>query len=176
MMSELLRLCLWITLDDTTAPNRAELFRYFLGILPTTAPTRPLFRGARGAVRWHAHGSVILMNFNFYPINCRDCGKLIWHGLSSAGFDTKLDTARLNIAEEIVKILQGARTYECHKTVVSFEAVRRTSSRIAMGTNPNAITLATHLCSTMHLFETPDMAPAYWGKPKPIQEYEGVPF
>ncbi len=175
-MSELLRLCLWITLENATAPNRAELFRYFLGTLPTTAPTRPLFRGARGAVRWHAHGLVILMNFNFEPINCRACGKLIWRGLSSAGFETKLDTARLNIAEEIVKILQGARTYECHKTVVSFEAVRRTSSRIAMGINPNAITLATHLCSTMHLFETPDMAPAYWGKPKPIQEYEGVPF
>jgi hypothetical protein len=103
-------------------------------------------------------------------------GGTLGRGLSSSGFDTKLDTARLNVAEEIVKILQGARTYECHKTVVSFEAVRRTSSRIAMGTNPNAVTLATHLCSTMHLFETPDMAPAYWGKPKPIQEYEGVPF
>ena len=121
-------------------------------------------------------GAVNIMNFNFEPINCRACGKLIWHGLSSAGFDTKLDTTRLNLVEEIVKILEGARTYECHKTVVSFEAVRRTSSRIAMGTNPNAVTLATHLCSTMHLFETPDMAPAYWGKPQRIQETEGVPF
>jgi hypothetical protein len=175
-MSELLRHCLWITLENATAPNRAEPIRQFLGILPTTAPTRPLFRGAWGAVRWHAQARLIYMNYNFEPINCRACGKLIWRGLSSSGFDTKLDTARLNVAEEIIKILQGARTYECHKTVVSFEAVRRTSSRIAMGTNPNAITLATHLCSTMHLFETPDMAPAYWGKPKPIQEYEGVPF
>jgi hypothetical protein len=116
------------------------------------------------------------MNSNFSPINCRACGKLIWNGLSSAGFDTKLDTTRLNLVEEIVKILEGARTYECHKTSTSFEAVRRTSSRIAMGTNSNAVILSTHLCSTTHLFETPDMAPAYWGKPQRIQETEGVPF
>jgi len=116
------------------------------------------------------------MNYNFEPINCRACGKLIWRGLSSGGFDTKLDTARLNVAEEIVKILQGARTYECHKTVVSFEAVRRTSSRINMGTHPNAVTLATHLCSTMHLFETPDMAPAYWNRVKLSTTSNEVPF
>ena len=74
---------------------------------------------------------------NFIPIFCTACGKLIWQGLT-VGFQTRLDPGTLTIQEEIIKRIQGSRTFELHRTAVSFEARLRsvTPSREAMGKAP----------------------------------------
>jgi hypothetical protein len=116
--------------------------------------------------------------FDFEPINCRTCGKLIWSGHSSSGFFTKLDIARLNVGEEIVKRIEGLNTYRLHKTIISFEAVWRNYWQIAENNNHKVVVLAEHTCSTFELFETP---PNYWPErikvpAKVNHQEEGFPF
>jgi len=115
--------------------------------------------------------------FDFEPSNCRTCGNLIWVGLSSSGFAVKLDTARLNIGEEVLKKIQGLQTYRLHKTPHSFEAIWRNTWQIALNKNDDVVVVAEHRCATMSLFESP---PNYWPqytKPKATQsESEGCPF
>jgi hypothetical protein len=113
---------------------------------------------------------------DFKPINCRACGKLIWAGLSAAGFPTKLDIERLNILEEIIKKVSQIRTYEAHRTLVSFEVTPRTGAYL-IGTDfkPERVILAEHKCSTFTLFEVEP--PDYWNrKINQKSNLEGVPF
>lgn len=118
--------------------------------------------------------------FNFIAINCRACGKLVWSGHSSGGFKVNLDAERLNIMEEIVKKVSNVRTYEAHRTEVSFEATLRIGPRV-IGTEykPERVILAEHQCSTstknVAHFQT--SLPDYWGRNiKPKLEPEEIPF
>ena len=113
---------------------------------------------------------------DFKPINCRACGKLIWAGHCSTGFPTKLDTPRLSIVEEIVKKVSNIRTYEAHRTLISFEVTPRIGAYvIGSEFKPESVILAEHKCSSFVLFETE--APDYWNR-KIIQKptLEEIPF
>jgi hypothetical protein len=113
-----------------------------------------------------------MSDFNFKPVNCRKCGNLVWDGLSSAGMPTKLDTGRLNIVEEIVKLSTGTRTYQIHRTSTSFEATRRMAGRMSA---KDPIVLAEHTCTSIS-FIFGQEPPEYFNRPKSIQPTEGVPF
>ena len=110
--------------------------------------------------------------FDFKPVNCQTCGKMIWDGICATGFRTKLDMERITISEEIVHKLQGHRTFLINRTAVSFEAISRIGVRIKA---KNSIVLASHICSTSHLFLSIDDIPDYFSIPKlPVEE--GIPF
>lgn len=113
---------------------------------------------------------------DFKPINCKACGKLIWAGHSSSGFPTKLDMKRLNILEEIVKKVSQIRTYEAHRTLVSFEVTPRIGAYvIGAEFKPERIILAEHQCSTFTLFET--QPPDYWNRgTNDKTKLEEIPF
>jgi hypothetical protein len=113
-----------------------------------------------------------MSDFNFKPINCRKCGHLVWDGLTISGFPTKLDTTRLSITDEIVKLTSGVRTYQIHRTSVSFEATRRTAAR--MGAK-DPIVLAEHTCTSAG-FTFGQEAPEYFDRPKSPPMSERVPF
>lgn len=113
-----------------------------------------------------------MSDFNFKPINCRNCGFLIWNGLSSAGIPIKLDTARLNLVDEIQTLINGGRTYQIHRTYTSFEATRRTAARMGV-TDP--IVLAQHTCKSEG-FLFGEQAPEYFSRPKSSTTSEKVPF
>lgn len=119
-----------------------------------------------------------MITSDFKPILCTKCGALVWSGISWAGFARLLDKQRLTIEEEIIKKVSGLRTYELHRTRVSFEAVERSVNRIKWA-NPNKdrVVLADHHCSTMALFESVDDAPLYWSGPVyATSSTEGFPF
>jgi len=113
-----------------------------------------------------------MSDFNFKPVNCRKCGHLIWDGLSASGMPTKLDTGKLSIIEEIVKLSTGIRTYQIHRTSTSFEATRRTASRMKA---IDPIVLAEHTCTSSG-FTFGQEAPEYFDRPKTPAMTEGVPF
>jgi len=107
------------------------------------------------------------MNEHFKPMNCKRCGTVVWEGISWAGFAKRLDKKSLTIEEEIVKILAGVKTYECHRTHISFEAVERSRIRIEGGRKSHVIILAEHTCGDMRLFDTE--VPDYWSVEKSAQ-------
>ena len=114
-----------------------------------------------------------MTSFDFKPINCRKCGHLVWDGLSSAGIPIKLDTARLNIMDEIQTLQRGIYTYQIHRTLTSFEAAIRSAGRMGA---IDPIVLASHTCrSEGFLFG--QEPPEYFNriKPQPIDS-EKVPF
>ncbi len=113
---------------------------------------------------------------DFKTVDCRACGKLIWEGHSSAGFLTKLDTPRLSVLEEITKKVSRIRTYEAHRTLVSFEVTPRTGAYvIGSQFKQERVILAEHQCSTFTLFETE--VPDYWNRNITKQtDLEGIPF
>jgi hypothetical protein len=113
-----------------------------------------------------------MIDFNFKPINCHKCGYLVWDGISSSGFQTKLDTARLNIVDEILKLSTGIRTYQIHRTSVSFEVTRRTAIRMAA---VDPIVLAEHTCS-FDGFTFGQVPPDYFNRPKVSTNSEEIPF
>ena len=104
------------------------------------------------------------MNEHFKPVTCKRCGAVVWEGVSWAGFSKRLDKKSLTIEEEIVKILQGVKTYECHRTHISFEAVERSRIRIEGGRKKHIVILADHTCSNFALFDTE--IPNYWARPE----------
>lgn len=120
---------------------------------------------------------------NFIPIFCTGCGKLIWEGLT-VGFQTRLDPATLTIQEEIIKRIQGNRTFELHRTAVSFEAHLRSLNAIQRNKGHNPTILASHSCSrAKEIFRikgqepVEDEIPDYWNRrKKPQLESEGIPF
>ena len=120
---------------------------------------------------------------NFIPIFCTGCGKLIWEGLT-VGFQIRLDPGTLTIQEEIIKRIQGSRTFELHRTAVSFEARLRSVNAIQRSKGSNPTILASHSCSrTKEIFRfkgqepTEDELPDYWNRrKKPQLESEGIPF
>ena len=120
---------------------------------------------------------------NFIPIFCTGCGKLIWEGLT-VGFQTRLDPATLTIQEEIIKRIQGNRTFELHRTAVSFEAHLRSLNAIQRSKGHNPTILASHSCSrAKEIFRIKGQEPAedeipdYWNRrKKPQLESEGIPF
>jgi hypothetical protein len=109
---------------------------------------------------------------DFKPTNCRKCGNLIWAGVSATSrCDIKLDTTRLNITDEIVKLTAGTATYQIHRTAVSFEATRRTAIQMRA---IDPIVLATHTCRAITVFS--QEAPEYFDRPKQPAVSEGMPF
>lgn len=109
---------------------------------------------------------------NFQVATCRPCGKLYWIGYSSAGFLTRLDVQLLDIREELIAKLIGRRTYQIHKTAVSFEAIPRVGI-IAK----NALVLATHKCDPSEFAFGEVEPPDYFNTIKAKKsEAEGVPF
>lgn len=122
-------------------------------------------------------------NSNFIPIFCTACGKLIWEGLT-VGFQIRLDPATLTIQEEIIKRIQGNRTFELHKTAVSFEADLRSLSAIERSKGQNPTILASHSCSrTKEIYRSKGQEPGqeevpdYWNRNKtPQLEQEGILF
>jgi len=120
---------------------------------------------------------------NFKAIYCTSCGKLIWEGLT-VGFQTRLDPGTLTIQEEIIKRIQGSRTFELHRTAVSFEAGLRSLNAIQASQGKNPLILASHSCTrTKEIFRfkgqepAEDEIPDYWNRrKKPQLESEGIPF
>ena len=113
-----------------------------------------------------------MSNFHFKAIDCRSCGNLVWDGLSSSGIPIKLDTGRLNLRDEIVRLLTGGRTYQIHRTSISFEATPRIGARIGAA---NPIVLALHECYPMTVFS--EQAPDYWDRAiATMTTNEEVPF
>ncbi len=120
---------------------------------------------------------------NFIPIFCTACGKLIWEGLT-VGFKTRLDPGTLTIQEEIIKKITGSRTFQLHKTAVSFEADLRSVNAIARSQGRDLIVLASHSCTrTKEIFRFKGQEPGeeevpdYWNRrKKPQLESEGIPF
>jgi hypothetical protein len=120
---------------------------------------------------------------NFDPLYCTGCGKLIWEGLT-VGFQIRLDPGTLTIQEEIIKRIQGSRTFELHRTAVSFEAALRSLNAIQRSQGKNPLILASHSCSrTKEIFrfkgQEPgeDEIPDYWNRrKKPQLKSEGIPF
>jgi hypothetical protein len=109
---------------------------------------------------------------DFKPTNCRNCGNLIWAGVSATSrCDIKLDTNRLNLADEIVALTAGIATYELHRTAVSFEATRRMATRMSVAA---PIVVATHTCRALTVFA--EQAPDYWNRVKLSTTSEKVPF
>ena len=124
-----------------------------------------------------------MMNSNFIPIFCTACGKLLWQGFT-VGFQIRLDPGILTIREEIIKRIQGSRTFQLHRTAVSFEADLRSLNAIERSKGQNPIILASHSCSrTKEIFRfkgqepAEDEIPDYWNRRKqPQLEQEGIPF
>jgi hypothetical protein len=124
-----------------------------------------------------------MTNSNFIPIFCTACGKLIWEGLT-VGFQIRLDPATLTIQEEIIKRIAGSRTFELHKTALSFEADLRSLNAIQRSKGQNPIILANHSCTrTKEIFRIKGQEPGqeevpdYWNRRKmPQLEQEGIPF
>jgi len=124
-----------------------------------------------------------MRNSNFIPIFCTACGKLIWEGLT-VGFQIRLDPGTLTIQEEIIKRIAGSRTFELHKTAVSFEADLRSLNAIQRSQGKPRTILASHSCSrTKEIYRTKGQEPGqeeipdYWNRRKtPQLEQEGIPF
>jgi len=113
-----------------------------------------------------------MSELDFKPISCRKCGNLIWAGVSaSSRCDIKLDTARLNLTEEILALTAGLATYQVHRTAVSFEATRRTAARMKVA---QPIVLAAHTCRELTVFA--EQPPDYWNRVKLSTTSEKVPF
>jgi len=120
---------------------------------------------------------------NFKPIYCTPCGKLIWEGMT-VGFQIRLDPGTLTIQQEIIKRIQGSRTFELQRTAVSFEADLRSLNAIKRSKDKAPIILASHSCSrTKEIIRFKDQQPGqeeipdYWSRAKkPQLESEGIPF
>jgi len=120
---------------------------------------------------------------NFEASFCTACGKLIWEGLA-VGFQIRLDPGTLTIQEEIIKRIQGSRTFELHRTAVSFEVGLRSLNAIQRSQGKEPVILASHSCSrSKEIFrfkgQEPgeDEIPDYWNRrKKPQLETEGIPF
>lgn len=120
---------------------------------------------------------------NFEALYCTACGKLIWEGMT-VGFQIRLDPGILTIQEEIIKRITGSRTFELHRTAVSFEAGLRSLNAIQRSNGQTPIILASHSCSrSKEIFrfkgQEPgeDEIPDYWNRrKKPQLQTEGIPF
>lgn len=113
-------------------------------------------------------------DLDFKPITCRKCGNLVWAGISATSrCDIKLDTNRLNLPEEVLALTAGLATYQIHRTAQSFEATRRTATRMKSAA---PIVLATHTCRALTVFG--QQPPDYFGSTRePLgTTSEKVPF
>jgi hypothetical protein len=78
----------------------------------------------------------------------------------TVGFQIRLDPGTLTIREEIIKRIQGSRTFELHKTAVSFEADLRSVNAIQRSQGKEPLILASHSCSkTMEIFRLKGQEP-----------------
>jgi hypothetical protein len=102
----------------------------------------------------------------------------------TVGFQIRLDPGILTIQEEIIKRITGSRTFQLHRTAVSFEADLRSLNAIERSKGQKPIILASHSCSkTKEIFRFKGQEPGqeevpdYWQKRKtPQLESEGIPF
>jgi hypothetical protein len=117
---------------------------------------------------------------NFQATQCRSCGKVIWEGICATGFDTKADVEKLTITDQIVATLAGRHIYRVIKTSVSFTL--KLHDAISINYYRDPIVLASHICTTTHLFQTVADAPDYFPKKvatAPVSSHpipEGFPF
>jgi hypothetical protein len=118
---------------------------------------------------------------NFKPDLCRSCGKLIWTGICRTGFDTEADVERLTVTDQIVAKLNGRHLYRVVRTSVSFSLKPHDKMSIEYYKDP--IVLASHTCTTTHLFQSVTDAPNYFTRPPsqtpPSSNHpipEGFPF
>lgn len=118
---------------------------------------------------------------HFQPDLCRSCGKLIWTGICRTGFDTEADVERLTVTDQIVAKLNGRHLYRVVRTSVSFSLKPHDKMSIEYYKDP--IVLASHTCTTTHLFQSVADAPNYFPKPVPPAQSpsshpipEGFPF
>lgn len=126
-----------------------------------------------------------MINQDFKPIYCTACGQLIWQGICTTGFLTKLDPQPLTIADEIYKKIDKINSYELSRTGRSFEAMYRSLNRIKRSTpSQERIVLARHDCKRSTVIfrlkgQEPDQEeiPDYWNRRRAKQqEQEGIPF
>lgn len=111
-------------------------------------------------------------DLTFKPITCHKCGNLVWAGVSATSrCDIKLDTARLNLADELVALTAGLATYQIHRTAISFEATRRMATRMSVAA---PVVLATHTCRALRVFG--QQPPNYFNQAKLSTTSEKVPF
>lgn len=109
---------------------------------------------------------------HFQVATCRPCGKLYWIGYSTAGFLMRLDVQPLDVRAELIAKLSGRRTYEIHKSAVSFNAIPRVGILAS-----NATVLAQHNCDPSEFVFGEVEPPDYFNTIKPSKiETEGVPF
>lgn len=109
---------------------------------------------------------------HFQVATCRPCGKLYWIGYSSAGFLTRLDVQPLDVRAELIVKLLGRRTYQIHKSAVSFNAIPRVGILAR-----HATVLAQHNCDPSEFAFGQVEAPDYFNTIKPAkEESQGVPF
>jgi hypothetical protein len=102
----------------------------------------------------------------------------------AVGFQIRLDPGILTIEEEIIKRITGSRTFELHRTHVSFEAGLRSLNAIKASQGQKRTILASHACSkAKEIFRfkgqepDEDEIPDYWNRrQKPQLQTEGIPF
>lgn len=103
---------------------------------------------------------------HFSPALCRSCGKLIWQGICRTGFDTDADIERLTTIDQVTALVNGRRLYRVIRTSVSFTLKWHDKMSIEYYKDP--IVLASHTCTSTHLFQSVADAPDYFPKPQPL--------
>lgn len=115
------------------------------------------------------------------PTFCPTCGKLVWKGWCRWGLPVTADIERLSVIDQIKAKVNGRRLYRVIKTSVSIRLKIHDKTSIEYYTDP--VVLASHTCTSTHLFESLDDLPDYFPpKPSPTQLAsthpipEGFPF
>ena len=163
-------------------PNRSAVpqpFR-FISDFSTTRRTKPFrcspsLEGNSGTVERSRLEVQFMTTSDFKPVNCGRCGRIIWTGITWAGFSRRLGKNTLTIEEEIMTRLTGLMTYRIYRTRISFEAIERTANRIKWATDPDAVILADHTCDGFAIFDTE--IPEYFSRRLPVApSYQEAPF
>ena len=121
-----------------------------------------------------------MRNENFQPNFCTSCGKLIWKGFCRYGLPVDADIERLEVVDQIKALLEGRQIYRVIKTSVSFSLKSHSSMSIEYYKDP--IVLASHTCTTTHIFQSLEDAPDYFPQkthspvPSAHPIPEGFPF
>jgi hypothetical protein len=99
------------------------------------------------------------------PTFCPTCGKLVWKGWCRWGLPVTADIKRLSVIDQVKAKLNGRQIYRVIKTSVSIRLKAHDKWSIEYYKDP--VVIASHTCSTTHLFQTMDDVPDYFPKPQP---------
>lgn len=115
------------------------------------------------------------------PTFCPTCGKLVWKGWCRWGLPVTADIERLSVIDQVKAKLNGRQIYRVTKTTVSIRLKPHDKWSIEYYKDP--VVIASHTCSSTHLFQTLDDVPDYFPKPQPSPQPasshpvpEGFPF